>query len=101
MNKLLRIRGAEPLGDRKVRLTLTDNSILERDLRDLLSGPIFSEILRDESVFRQVGVESGALVWPSGADLCADAVIWGGLPPDTDSKPPVSVVFSRAANQST
>jgi hypothetical protein len=31
-------------------------------------------------------VEAGTLVWPNGADLCSDVLIWGGLPPvDTAS----------------
>ena len=31
--------------------------------------------------FREMRVEGGTLVWPNGANLCPDAVIWGGLPP--------------------
>jgi hypothetical protein len=31
-------------------------------------------------------VEGGTLVWPNGAGLCPDVLIWGGLPPaDTAS----------------
>ena len=26
-------------------------------------------------------VEDGTLVWPNGADLCPDVLIWDGLPP--------------------
>jgi len=100
VNKFLRIRTAEPQGDRRVRLILTDGTTLERDLRDLLTGPVFAEVLRDENAFRQVRVESGSLVWPNGADLCADALIWGGLPPETGESPPASLAFSRVANQS-
>jgi len=29
----------------------------------------------------ELRVEGGALVWPNGADLCPDVLIWGGLPP--------------------
>lgn len=26
-------------------------------------------------------VERGTLVWPNGADLCPDVLIWSGVPP--------------------
>jgi len=29
----------------------------------------------------ELRVEGGALVWPNGADLCPDVLIWDGLPP--------------------
>jgi hypothetical protein len=31
--------------------------------------------------FREFSVEGGTLVWPTGADLCPDVLIWGGMPP--------------------
>jgi hypothetical protein len=55
--------------------------MIERDLRPLLRGPIFEEIRTDSEYFRRVRVEAGTLVWPNGADLCPDMVIWGGIPP--------------------
>jgi len=74
----IRIREVVPLEGFRVRLTLTDGNSVERDLSRLLAGPIFDPISRDESLFREVRVEQGALVWPNGADLCPDVVIWGG-----------------------
>jgi hypothetical protein len=79
--KLVRIQRAKPLDGCRVELTLTDGSVVERDLRPLLAGPIFDDIRNDETRFRQLRVEAGTLVWPGGADLCPDVVIWGGLPP--------------------
>jgi hypothetical protein len=64
-----------------VRLTLTDGAEIERDLSPLLVGPVFNEIRENPTQFREVRVEAGTLVWPDGADLCPDTVIWGGLPP--------------------
>jgi hypothetical protein len=64
-----------------VRLTLTDGTEIERDLSALLVGPVFQEIRENPARFRQVRVEAGTLVWPNGADLCPDAVSWGGPPP--------------------
>jgi hypothetical protein len=79
--RLIRIREAKPLGNRRVQLTLTDGRVVERDLGPMLVGPVFSEIRKDEARFREMRVEGGTLVWPAGADLCPDVLIWGGLPP--------------------
>jgi hypothetical protein len=79
--KLVRIREAKPLGNYRVELTLTDGRVVERDLEPMLVGPVFSEILNDEVRFMELRVEGGTLVWPNGADLCPDVLIWGGLPP--------------------
>jgi hypothetical protein len=79
--RLVRIREAKPLGDYRVRLTLTDGRVVERDLGPLLAGPVFAGIRNDEARFRDMRVEGGTLVWPDGADLCPDVPIWGGLPP--------------------
>lgn len=85
---LLRIQQVTPLGKQKVRLDLTDGSVVERDLSNLLLGSIFDSIRSDPTKFREVRVEAGTLVWPNGADLCPDMVIWGGAPPKEASRPP-------------
>lgn len=79
--RLVRIREAQPLDNYRVQLTLTDGRIVERDLEPLMVGPIFAELRNDEARFRDIRVEDGTLVWPTGADLCPDVLIWGGLPP--------------------
>ena len=79
--QLVRIREAKPLEGHRVQLTLTDGRVIERDLGPMLTGPVFSEIRSDQERFRQMRVEEGTLVWPNGADLCPDVLIWGGLPP--------------------
>ena len=79
--KLVRIREAKPLEGHRVQITLTDGRVIERDLGPILTGPVFSEIRSDQERFRQMRVEGGTLVWPNGADLCPDVLIWGGLPP--------------------
>ena len=80
MSTLVRIRTAKPLPGYRLQLNLTDGRTVERDVSELLWGPIF-EPLRDPSVFAQVRVERGTVVWPNGADLCPDVLIWGGMPP--------------------
>lgn len=85
---LLRIRDVHPLPDLRLRLTLTDGSVIERDLSGLLVGPIFEPVRSDRRTFEQVRIEAGTVVWPNGADLCPDVLIWGGIPPDRgDARP--------------
>jgi hypothetical protein len=79
--RLVRIREAQPLDRYRVRLTLTDSRVVERDIGPMLVGPVFSAIRNDEARFSEMRVEGGTLVWPGGADLCPDVLIWGGLPP--------------------
>lgn len=88
---LLRIRQVEALDGRRVRLVLTDNTIIERDLAPLLHGPLFDDVARGETYFRAVRVEGGGLAWDNGADLCPDVVIWGGPPPEREMTPPSSL----------
>ena len=79
--RLVRIREAKPLDSSRVQLTLTDGRVVERDLEPMLVGPVFAEIRNNGLRFREMRVEGGTLVWPTGADLCPDVLIWGGLPP--------------------
>lgn len=81
MARLVRIREVAPLDAHRVRLTLTDGSVVERDLGPYLTGPVFDTIRRDPAAFSLVRVDAGTLVWPDGADLCPDLVVWGGPPP--------------------
>lgn len=84
---LLRIKSAVPIGGFRLRLTLTDDSVVERDVERLLTGPVFETLRRDPVAFRAVFVEGGSLGWPNGADLCPDTVIWNG-PPKEGVPPP-------------
>jgi hypothetical protein len=79
---LLRIRGVEALAGFRLRLTLTDGSTIVRDVSALMSGPVFESLKHDPESFRMVRAEGGTVVWPNGADLCPDVLIWGGPPPE-------------------
>ena len=87
---MVRIREVEAMEGFRLRLALTDGRTIERDVGDALVGPIFVPVRSDPSVFRSVRVEGGGLVWPNGADLCPDLVIWGGLPPAEATSEPRS-----------
>jgi Protein of unknown function (DUF2442) len=91
---LLRIREVVPVEGFRLRLTLTDGSIVERDITDLLIGPMFETLRKDPLAFRQVNVESGTVVWPNGADLCPDVLIWGGPSPKNSAVPPQSLTLT-------
>jgi hypothetical protein len=78
---LARIRDVIPLEGFRLRLTLTNGATVERDVSALLVGPVFEAVRGDRAVFCQVRAEGGTVVWPNGADLCPDVVIWGGPPP--------------------
>ena len=79
---LLRIVDVEVLEGSELRLKLTDGTVIERDVAPLLVGPVFVAILEDRSLFEKARVDGGTVVWPNGADLCPDMLIWGGLPPE-------------------
>ena len=81
---LVRIKQAVPLNGFRLRLTLTDDRTLERDVAGLLIGPVFESIRRDPALFRQVRVEHGTVVWPGDIDLCPDVLIWNGPPPQNE-----------------
>jgi uncharacterized protein DUF2442 len=85
---LLRIREVKVLDGFRLRLVLTDGSVVERDVSSLLVGPVFEPVRKDRSLFAKVRAEGGTVVWPNGADLCPDVLIWGGAPPE-EGQPPV------------
>lgn len=88
----LRIRSASAIGETALRLVLTDGSIVERELRSVLTGPSFESLRRSPLEFARVRVEGGSVSWPSGADLCPDVLIWGGRPPsDPAARPAASL----------
>jgi hypothetical protein len=90
---LIRIAAAAALDGFRVRLTLTDGSVVERDLAPLLSGSVFDEVRASAVAFRRVQVEGGSIAWENGADLDPDVLIWGGPPPESPGSPPQSVDF--------
>jgi len=95
---MLRIKQVAPLEGFRLRLTLTDGSVVERDVADLLIGPIFEPIRRDPARFCEARAEDGSVVWPNGADLCPDVLIWGGPPPRERRTPPKELhLEARAA----
>ncbi|MEX2599377.1 MAG: DUF2442 domain-containing protein [Dehalococcoidia bacterium] len=89
---LLRIReatpSADPNADFTLALVLTDGSEVQRDVTFLLNGPVFDAIKANRGLFIQVRAEDGTVLWPNGADLDPDVLIWGGPPPEDASATP-------------
>jgi len=88
---LVRVRAVEPLTGFRLRLHLTNDVVIERDVRPLMSGRIFEELIQDPQRFRKVHAEGGTVVWSNGADLCPDVLIWGGPPPLATDQVPASL----------
>ena len=78
---MLRVRAVTPLSGRSVRLTLTDGSVVVRDLTDLLDGPVFEPIAADDAMFRRVRALDGTVVWPGDVDIAPETLIWDGPDP--------------------
>jgi hypothetical protein len=97
---MLEITAVEPLHDRVVRMTLSDGSVVERDLGELLDGRgIFARISRDEAAFREVYVANGTLTWPGDVDLAPETLIWDGpYPADEGAARPAPRLRVRKPN---
>ncbi len=78
---MLEIRSVEALEGRSVRMTLSDGTVVDRDLTDLLWGPVFEPIVADDGLFRSVYVDYGTLVWPGNVDIAPETLIWDGPTP--------------------
>jgi hypothetical protein len=97
---LLRIRDVTPLDGFRLRLRLTNDTVVERDVSELMRGPIFEELRRHPERFRDVRVQGGTVVWGNGADLCPDVLIWGGPPPSESENMPVASTLRLLASTS-
>lgn len=93
---MLLIRSAEPLDDYWVRLTLTDGSKVERNVRRLLRGPVFEPLRSDYGRFRRIRVRGGTIEWPGQLDLDPQVVIWNGSRPrDPDARPAIRLELTH------
>jgi hypothetical protein len=71
--------------------------VVERDVSPLLVGPVFEPIRQDVARFREARPDAGTVVWPNGADLCPDTLIWGGPPPRETTAPPAVLDLRKTA----
>lgn len=81
---------------RVVRLTLSDGTVVERDLTDVLAGPVFEPIIENDDLFRRVHVDYGTLVWPGDVDIAPETLIWDGpYPADEATRRPAAYLRPR------
>jgi len=100
---MLRIRRAAPLEGRRLRLTLSDGSVVERDIADYIAGLGYWErLVSDDDYFRRVRVRHGTLLWPGGVDMAPEMLIWGGPDPaaDDDPRPPPFLSIQSPSRES-
>lgn len=98
---MLRILTATPLEGRKLRLTLSDRSEVERDITDLLWGPVFERLAVDDDLFRRVRVRFGTVTWPGNVDIAPETMIWGDtLPADEAAQHPPSFLRVQSPSRS-
>jgi hypothetical protein len=92
---MLEVRSVVPLQGRVLRLTLTDGSVVDRDVSDLLFSPIFDRVIADDGFFRRVRARHGTVAWPGNLDLAPETLIWDGPGPRGDSPSPRPEPFLR------
>lgn len=85
---MLRIRLVDPLDDRRLRLTLTDGTVVERDVQDLLWGQVFDRLRSDDALFRRARARHGTVTWPGDLDLAPETLIWDGPDPADGTRRP-------------
>jgi hypothetical protein len=97
MTMMSRVADARALDGLSLQLRLTNGMTIERDLSDILNGPIFEAVRQSRALFSEVRVEEGTVVWPNGADICPDVLIWDGPPPEDDRTPPAQLRLRQQA----
>ena len=101
MPTMIRISEVRPLEGRLVQLTLTDGSVVERDLSGLLDGVgVFERISFDDAAFREVYVDYGTLAWPGEVDIAPETLIWDGPDPADDGRRPEPFLRPRSPSRS-
>ena len=94
---MLRIRSAAPLTGRRLRLTLTNGAVVERDIEDLLRGPVFDRLRVNDGAFARVRARHGTVTWPGNLDIAPETLIWDGPDPaDDDSRQPEPFLRPRS-----
>ena len=97
---MLRIRRADALNGHRLRLTLTNGDVVERDIGALFWGAVFEPLRTDDALFRQVLVRAGTVAWPGNVDLDPDVLIWGSSAPrDPALHPPRVLRLERAPSR--
>jgi hypothetical protein len=66
---LIKVRKAKPLGDYRLAIEFSDDTMGERNFSFITSeAALMLEPLKDPICFRRVFVENGVITWPNGYD---------------------------------
>ena len=95
---MIRIKFVTPLEGRRLRLTLTDGSVVERDVQDLLWGDVYETLRDDDTVFRRARASYGTVVWPGDVDIAPETLVWDGPDPSDDSRRPEPFIRLHSPN---
>jgi hypothetical protein len=68
-----RVKAVKPAADYRLQITFTNGETGIYDCRPLLDFGVFRE-LQDETYFRRVRAENGAVVWSHEQDICPDTI---------------------------
>jgi hypothetical protein len=98
---MMSIQRVEVHDDYWLRLTLSDGAEVDRNVRDLLRGPVFEGLRTDYSLFRRARARHGTVEWPGAVDLAPETLIWDGPVPQYDVEPPVRMVLHHPATGGT
>jgi hypothetical protein len=98
---MLRVSTATPLDGRRLRLTLSDKSVVERDIMEFISwGEVYERLRSDDDYFRRVRVRYGTVNWPGDVDLAPEILIWNGPDPaEDDPRRPPAFMVMRSPNR--
>lgn len=96
---MLRVKDAAALPGRQLRLTLSDGSVVERDIEALLWGPVFERLCTDDALFSRVRARHGTVTWPGDLDLAPETLIWDGPDPDDDNRRPEPFLRPRSPSR--
>lgn len=96
---MFRIKDAKALQGRRIRLTLSDGSVVERDIEELLWGPVFDRLRTDDALFSRVRARHGTVTWPGDLDLAPETLIWDGPDPDDDDRRPEPFLRPRSPSR--
>jgi hypothetical protein len=92
---MLRIRSVEVADDYWLRLGLSDGTTVERNVRELLWGPVFEGLRTDYAQFPRARARHGTVEWPGDLDLAPETLIWNGPDPDGEAGPPPARLVLR------
>ncbi len=90
---MLEVAAVEPLDRFWLRLTLTDGTVIEREVGAALQGPVFEPARTDRNVFESAFIDGGTVAWPGDADLAPETLIWGGSPARAASRTPPTRMY--------